>query len=58
LNGELFVSSGFGAVDVLLCVPPELVFSAAILVVTVVLLETLSLAAELEEELEAVEEGL
>lgn len=47
-----------GAVDALLCVPLELVLSAAMLVVTVVLLETLSIAAEPEEEPEIVEEGL
>ena len=41
LNGELFVSSGSIAEEVLLCVLLKLVFCAATLVVTVVLLETL-----------------
>jgi len=57
LNGELFVWSSVGAVEVLLCVPLELVLSAATLVVTVVLLETLvSLAAD--PEVDAVDEVL
>jgi len=57
LNGALSVASGFEAAAVLLCVcvPLELVFSAATLVVTVVLLEILSLGAE-PEEVEEVEE--
>jgi hypothetical protein len=51
LKGALSVSSGFEAAAVLLCVwvPLELVLSAARLVVTVVLLVTLSLDAELDE---------
>jgi len=53
LKGALFVSSGFGA-EVLLCVcvPLEVVLSAAMVVVIVVLLDTLSPDAVPEGELE------
>jgi len=58
LKGALSVASGFEAAEVLLsvCVPLELVLSAAILVVTVVLLVTLSLEAD-PDELDDVDEG-
>lgn len=47
VNGELFVSSSFAAEEVLLdAVPLELVLSAAILVVSVVVLESLLLPEE------------
>jgi len=50
LNGALSVASGFGAAEVLVCACVPVVFSAATLVVTVVLLETLvSLDCEPEE---------
>lgn len=52
LNGALSVASGFGAAEVLVCATVAVVSSAATLVVTVVLLDTLLLGAEPEEELE------
>lgn len=52
LNGALSVASGFEAAEVLVCAPVEMVCSAAMLAVTVVLLDRLLLEAETEEELE------
>jgi len=49
LNGALSVASGSGAAVVLVCACVPVVCSAATLVVTVVLLDTLSLDAEAEE---------